>query len=74
MGAGVHTVDLRRVYAPPLAAAEAAFGGFCGDALCHRLAVVAAASENYVDLHDVHMSEPSLENLFLHHTGRSLRP
>jgi len=22
---------------------------------------------------DVHVSEPSLENLFLHHTGRSLR-
>jgi ABC-2 type transport system ATP-binding protein len=26
-----------------------------------------------VDLHDLHISEPSLENLFLHHTGRSLR-
>jgi ABC-2 type transport system ATP-binding protein len=26
-----------------------------------------------VDLHDVRISEPSLENLFLHHTGRSLR-
>lgn len=26
-----------------------------------------------VGLHDVHISEPSLENLFLHHTGRSLR-
>ena len=26
-----------------------------------------------VDLQDVHISEPSLENLFLHHTGRSLR-
>ena len=26
-----------------------------------------------VELHDVHISEPSLENLFLHHTGRSLR-
>jgi hypothetical protein len=26
-----------------------------------------------VDLHDVSISEPSLENLFLHHTGRSLR-
>ena len=25
------------------------------------------------DLSDVHISEPSLENLFLHHTGRSLR-
>jgi ABC-2 type transport system ATP-binding protein len=26
-----------------------------------------------VDISDVHISEPSLENLFLHHTGRSLR-
>src|SRR5271163_1038385 len=26
-----------------------------------------------VELRDVHISEPSLENLFLHHTGRSLR-
>jgi len=25
------------------------------------------------ELSDVHISEPSLENLFLHHTGRSLR-
>jgi ABC-2 type transport system ATP-binding protein len=25
------------------------------------------------ELHDVHISEPSLETLFLHHTGRSLR-
>ena len=36
-------------------------------------AVVAAASAEGVDLVDVHISEPSLENLFLHHTGRSLR-
>ncbi len=35
--------------------------------------VAAAAAENSVDLRDVHISEPSLENLFLHHTGRSLR-
>ena len=26
-----------------------------------------------VEIRDVHISEPSLENLFLHHTGRSLR-
>jgi hypothetical protein len=26
-----------------------------------------------IELCDVHISEPSLENLFLHHTGRSLR-
>jgi ABC-2 type transport system ATP-binding protein len=31
------------------------------------------ASSSAVELCDVHISEPSLENLFLHHTGRSLR-
>ena len=31
------------------------------------------ASSANVELCDVHISEPSLENLFLHHTGRSLR-
>lgn len=31
------------------------------------------ASASSVELCDVHISEPSLENLFLHHTGRSLR-
>src|SRR5882672_5729318 len=31
------------------------------------------ASAAGVELGDVHISEPSLENLFLHHTGRSLR-
>jgi len=36
-------------------------------------AIVAMASADGVDLNDVHISEPSLENLFLHHTGRSLR-
>jgi ABC-2 type transport system ATP-binding protein len=35
--------------------------------------VVAQASAVGVELCDVHISEPSLENLFLHHTGRSLR-
>jgi ABC-2 type transport system ATP-binding protein len=35
--------------------------------------VVAAATACSAELHDVHISEPSLENLFLHHTGRSLR-
>lgn len=35
--------------------------------------VVGAASAAGVEIHDVHISEPSLENLFLHHTGRSLR-
>jgi ABC-2 type transport system ATP-binding protein len=35
--------------------------------------VVNLASAAGVDLLDVHIAEPSLENLFLHHTGRSLR-
>ncbi|MGA2599479.1 MAG: ATP-binding cassette domain-containing protein [Bryobacteraceae bacterium] len=36
-------------------------------------AIAASASNAGVELSDVHISEPSLENLFLHHTGRSLR-
>ena len=35
--------------------------------------VAAVAASVGADLSDVHISEPSLENLFLHHTGRSLR-
>jgi ABC-2 type transport system ATP-binding protein len=35
--------------------------------------IVGTASVMGVELRDVHISEPSLENLFLHHTGRSLR-
>jgi len=35
--------------------------------------IVSGASGLGVELSDVHISEPSLENLFLHHTGRSLR-
>jgi ABC-2 type transport system ATP-binding protein len=35
--------------------------------------VVTLASQSAIELHDVHISEPSLETLFLHHTGRSLR-
>jgi len=35
--------------------------------------IASLASTAGVELHDVHISEPSLENLFLHHTGRSLR-
>ncbi len=31
------------------------------------------ASNSGAELSEVHISEPSLENLFLHHTGRSLR-
>jgi len=36
-------------------------------------AVVAAASSAGAEIHDVHLSEPSLENLFLLHTGKGLR-
>jgi ABC-2 type transport system ATP-binding protein len=35
--------------------------------------IVSTAASCSVELVDVHISEPSLENLFLHHTGRSLR-
>jgi len=43
----------------------------CGGSLI--AGIVGAAATAGVDLCDVHISEPSLENLFLHHTGRSLR-
>ena len=42
-----------------------------GGSLIPEIASLAAASG--AELSDVHISEPSLENLFLHHTGRSLR-
>ena len=35
--------------------------------------IVAAATNAGTTIHDVRISEPSLENLFLHHTGHSLR-
>ena len=35
--------------------------------------IAAVASSTAAELSEVHISEPSLENLFLHHTGRSLR-
>jgi ABC-2 type transport system ATP-binding protein len=35
--------------------------------------IVSAAASFGIEVSDVHISEPSLENLFLHHTGRSLR-
>jgi ABC-2 type transport system ATP-binding protein len=35
--------------------------------------IVNAAQAAGVEVRDVHIQEPSLENLFLHHTGRSLR-
>ena len=42
-----------------------------GGSLIAEVASVAAGVG--AELSDVHISEPSLENLFLHHTGRSLR-
>jgi len=42
-----------------------------GGTLVPEIAGLAAATG--AALSDVHISEPSLENLFLHHTGRSLR-
>ena len=42
-----------------------------GGSLISEIANLAAFSG--AELSDVHISEPSLENLFLHHTGRSLR-
>jgi ABC-2 type transport system ATP-binding protein len=42
-----------------------------GGSLIGEIANFASAAG--VELRDVHISEPSLENLFLHHTGRSLR-
>lgn len=35
--------------------------------------VVSATAAAKATIRDIHISEPSLENLFLHHTGRSLR-
>ena len=42
-----------------------------GGSLIPEIASLAATAG--AELNDVHISEPSLENLFLHHTGRSLR-
>jgi len=42
-----------------------------GGSLIPEIASLAVTSGS--ELSDVHISEPSLENLFLHHTGRSLR-
>jgi ABC-2 type transport system ATP-binding protein len=42
-----------------------------GGSLIPEVAAIAVAAG--AELRDVHISEPSLENLFLHHTGRSLR-
>jgi hypothetical protein len=42
-----------------------------GGSLIPEIAAIAVSTG--AELSDVHISEPSLENLFLHHTGRSLR-
>jgi ABC-2 type transport system ATP-binding protein len=42
-----------------------------GGPLVSEIATLASGAG--IELRDVHISEPSLENLFLHHTGRSLR-
>jgi len=42
-----------------------------GGSLIPQIAALAVSAG--AELSDVHISEPSLENLFLHHTGRSLR-
>ena len=42
-----------------------------GGSLVSEIANLASSAS--IELSDVHISEPSLENLFLHHTGRSLR-
>ena len=42
-----------------------------GGSLIPEIATIAASCG--AELNDVHISEPSLENLFLHHTRRSLR-
>jgi ABC-2 type transport system ATP-binding protein len=42
-----------------------------GGSLVSEIANLASSAD--IELCDVHISEPSLENLFLHHTGRSLR-
>jgi ABC-2 type transport system ATP-binding protein len=42
-----------------------------GGSLVSEIATLAAGTST--ELSDVHILEPSLENLFLHHTGRSLR-
>jgi ABC-2 type transport system ATP-binding protein len=42
-----------------------------GGSLVSEIANLALSAS--IELCDVHISEPSLENLFLHHTGRSLR-
>ena len=60
-------------YAEPSAAEHPAVDVYAdrGGSLIPEIASLAASCG--AELSDVHISEPSLENLFLHHTGRSLR-
>ena len=61
-------IDFRARLAGELRDSEAPFDVYAdrGGSLVSEIASLA-------ELSDVHISEPSLENLFLHHTGRSLR-
>jgi len=64
---------VREVRAHPDAAADNSADVYAdrGGSLVSEIANLASGSS--IELCDVHISEPSLENLFLHHTGRSLR-
>jgi ABC-2 type transport system ATP-binding protein len=63
-------VGVREVRAPGQDGAADVYADRGGSLIAEIASVASAAS---VELRDVHISEPSLENLFLHHTGRSLR-
>ena len=67
--AGVREVRAGRVGEGPPACADI-YADRAGS-LIPEIASLAISS--CVELCDLHISEPSLENLFLHHTGRSLR-
>jgi ABC-2 type transport system ATP-binding protein len=64
---------VREVRAHPDAAADSSADVYAdrGGSLVSEIANLASGAS--IELCDVHISEPSLENLFLHHTGRSLR-
>src|SRR5271154_3286906 len=64
---------VREVRAHPDAAADNSADVYAdrGGSLVSEIANLASSAS--IELCDVHISEPSLENLFLHHTGRSLR-
>jgi ABC-2 type transport system ATP-binding protein len=64
---------VREVRANPNAAADNSADIYAdrGGSLVSEIANLASGAS--IELCDVHISEPSLENLFLHHTGRSLR-